>query len=463
MQTERVPLGSVRKNGDNPRTISEAKLNRLVDSLLISPRMQEIRSVVVDGEAVVLGGNMRLRALERIAGMDAAVLRERLEGIRDYQRMARPAREELLDYWLGWLETPTVEIARADFLTEEERRQFIIKDNVAFGQWDFEALGEQFTREELESWGMDDWEEPIEEIPETIEEEGLEEVEVPLRVREGELWQLGKHFLLCGDSTKPEDMRRLMGGAIADLLITDPPYNVDYQGGGGRMDREGIKNDRFETASAFQQLLAAAFRNADSVLKAGAAFYIWHSYKEAENFTNAMREVGWASRQVIMWAKNHFVMGRSDYQPKHEPCFYGWKDGAAHYFAPDRTQTTIMEALPRLDEMPHEELVRFIRKHILFPDRSSDVWRENMPKRNELHPTMKPVNLLIRSIRNSSRRGERVLDIFGGSGSTLIACERKGRICHTMELDPRYASAIVARWEEETGGEAVNLGMGDVA
>lgn len=158
-----------------------------------------------------------------------------------------------------------------------------------------------------------------------------------------------------------------------------------------------------------------------------------------------MREANWLVKQVIIWAKNNMIIGRQDYHWKHEPCFYGWKPGTVHYFVADRTQTTIQEALPKLEEMPHEDLVKFIQKHILFPDRCADVWRENVPQRNVLHPTMKPVNLMIRSIRNSSRKGEVVLDIFGGSSSTLIACERKNRVCHTMELDPKYASAIVAR------------------
>ena len=204
--------------------------------------------------------------------------------------------------------------------------------------------------------------------------------------------------------------------------LTDPPYNVDYQG--KTKQQLEIENDSMDDA-IFQDFLAQAFAHADRVLHPGAAFYIWHADTKRFEFESALRSVGWPIRQVLVWAKNQFVMGRQDYQWQHEPCLYGWKDGAAHFWNSDRSQTTLLEF--------------------------------DRPTRNDIHPTMKPVDLLEYQIRNSSRRDEIVFDSFLGSGSTLIACEVAVRRCLGLELDERYASAIVTRWEELTGRSANRL------
>lgn len=190
-------------------------------------------------------------------------------------------------------------------------------------------------------------------------------------------------------------------------------------------------------------------------MRPGAAFYIWHADSNGHQFRNACEAVGLQIRECLIWAKNVMVLGRQDYQWQHEPCLYGWKDGAAHYFIDDRTQTTLFEdARPDITKMKKEEMRELLEQ--LFADKvSTTIIHEKKPAASTLHPTMKPVPLMGRLIKNSTKPGEVVLDPFGGSGSTLIACEQLGRVCHTMELDPRYCDVIIDRWEQFTGQKAV--------
>ena len=265
---------------------------------------------------------------------------------------------------------------------------------------------------------------------------------------------MGKHYLICGDSTKPETIKRLLQGQQADLLLTDPPYNVDYTG--KTKDALKIQNDK-KTNDQFHQLLVGAFRAADQGMKPGAAFYIWHAPSEVYNFTGACKETGWQVKQELIWNKNTFALGRQDYQWKHEPCLYGWKDGAAHYFVDDRTQSTVFEDKDNdIDHMKKEEM-RTLLKQLLEDKISTTVINEDKPARSAEHPTMKPIRLLARQIKNSSKPGENVLDIFGGSGSTLITCEQLGRNCYTAELDPGYCDVIIKRWEDFTGQQAEKI------
>ena len=230
------------------------------------------------------------------------------------------------------------------------------------------------------------------------------------KVKPGDLWLIGEHRLLCGDSTKAEDVARVMGGEKADLLVTDPPYNVAYTG--KTKDALTIDNDEMSDP-AFRGFLVQAFTAAFDSLKAGGAFYIWHADSEGYNFRGAVFDIGQKVRQCLIWAKNTLVMGRQDYHWKHEPCLYGWKEGAAHFWHSDRTQTTLLQF--------------------------------DRPTSSQEHPTMKPVALFEYLIRNSSGKGEIVLDTFGGSGTTLVAAqntERKGR---TVELSPNYCAVILER------------------
>lgn len=242
------------------------------------------------------------------------------------------------------------------------------------------------------------------------------------KVHEGEIWKLGAHRLLCGDSTKAEDVFTLMGDEKADLWLTDPPYNVSYEG--GTNDKLTIKNDSMEDGK-FRQFLLDAFTAAVAVMKPGAAFYIWHADSEGFNFRYAVKESGLLLKQCLIWNKNQLVMGRQDYQWKHEPCLYGWKDGAAHNWFSDRKQTTVIN------------------------------W--DKPLRNGEHPTMKPVGLFGYQIQNSSKECEIILDTFGGSGTTIVACEQLNRKARCIELDPHYCNVIIARLEKLTGQKAVKI------
>lgn len=235
--------------------------------------------------------------------------------------------------------------------------------------------------------------------------------------------------------------------------MTDPPYNVDYTG--KTKDALKIQNDKMQD-TAFKTFLEDAFRTADAVMKPGAAFYIWHADSEGLNFRSACRDVGWTIRQCLVWVKNVMVLGRQDYQWMHEPCLYGWKDGAGHYFTEDRTRTTVWEDRPDIKNMKKEEM-RELLLQIFDGDELTTVLREKKPAVSALHPTMKPIKLIGRLIHNSSRPGENVLDIFGGSGTTLIACEQLGRNCFMMELDPKYVDVIIERWEQFTGEPAEKI------
>lgn len=216
-----------------------------------------------------------------------------------------------------------------------------------------------------------------------------------------------------------------------------------------------IMNDNMDSSS-FREFLKDAFTAADNVMKEGAAFYIWHAENEGYNFRGACNDVGWSVKQCLIWNKNAFTLGRQDYQWKHEPCLYGWKQGA-HYFIDDRTQSTVQEdIMPNFNTMKKEEMRKLLEE--IYSDKiSTTVINENKPLRNDEHPTMKPIKLLARLIKNSSRPNEIVLDTFGGSGSTLIACEQLNRICYTMELDPKYVDVIIDRYEKLTGQKAVKL------
>lgn len=250
-------------------------------------------------------------------------------------------------------------------------------------------------------------------------DQALNEIEEPT-TRSGDIWILGKNRLMCGDSTQKEQVMRLMDKQEADMLLTDPPYNVDYEG--KTVDALKIENDNM-TSTEFYNFLLDSFRNMFEVTKCGSSVYVFHADTEGLNFRNAFNAVGFKLAQCLVWVKNTFVMGRQDYQWRHEPILYGWKEGAGHYFINDRKQSTVLEF--------------------------------DKPTRNAEHPTMKPIDLLVYLIKNSSKENDLILDLFGGSGSTLIAAEQVKRRCYTMELDPKYCDVIVKRWELLTGEKAV--------
>lgn len=321
-----------------------------------------------------------------------------------------------------WRDKP-VPCIIADDLTDEQIAEFRLVDNKsAESEWDMEKLAEELFALDLSAFDFD-WGLPETAMAEVTEDEAPEVDEESEPVTKlGDIWQLGRHRLMCGDSTSTECVQKLMGGAQADILLTDPPYGVDYTG----KTKEALKieNDA-KSDDEFIAFLQAAFEAADSVMKPGAVFYIWHADSKAYVFRMACQMIGWEVRQVLIWVKNAMVMGRQDYQWKHEPCLYGWKSGAGHLWASDRKQTTVLEF--------------------------------DRPTKNKEHPTMKPVALFDYQIKNNTKGGDIVLDLFAGSGTTVVACEQNGRNAYVMELDPRYCDVIVKRWENLTGEKAVRL------
>lgn len=345
----------------------------------------------------------------------------------------------------------------ADHLTPAQVQAFRLADNrvAEIATWDDEMLQAELDQLAEAGIEMSDFgftEEELESPDDIAEDEApeVDETEEP-QTQPGDLYILGDHRLLCGDSTKPEDIATVMDGEQADLLLTDPPYNVEYVG--KTADALTIQNDSMSAAD-FYAFLRDAFAAANTALKKGAAIYIWYATAEHFNFHSAVDAVGWKYRQQLIWVKNTIVLGRSDYQWQHEPCIYASKPGATRYFTEARNESTVIEDRPDIKGMSKAELQQLCRELLNRDPVPTTVLREDKPVRSDIHPTMKPVKLFARLIINSSRKGDRVLDTFGGSGTTIMACEQLGRKARLLELDPKYCDAIVARWEQQTGRKA---------
>lgn len=418
MQIIEVAIDQIKEYENNPRINNKA----------IEAVQESIASfgfkvpIVLDTNNVIIAGHTRLAAAER-------------------------------------LEMETVPCIIADDLTPEKVKAFRLADNktAEIAEWDFDKLEEELRALnafdiDMSAFGFDA---AIFDDFKVIEEDTAPEIDEETEpiCKAGDIWQLGAHRLICGDSTDKKTIELLMDGAAADMLLTDPPYNVNYEGGTAAALK--IANDNMP-AQQFFEFLKAAFEAADGAMHEGAAFYIWHAESEGLNFRTACAAADWKVRQCLIWVKNSFVMGRQDYQWKHEPCLYGWKDGAAHYFIDDRTQSTVFEDKIDLDKLKKEELKDML-KNFLDNNMPTTVIHEDKPLKNAEHPTMKPVNLFARLIKNSTMRDDIVLDIFGGSGTTLIACEQLDRVCHICELDPKYCDVIISRWENLTGQKAEKI------
>lgn len=315
-----------------------------------------------------------------------------------------------------------VPVVVASNLSDEQVRAYRLADNKTseLTDWDMSLLDDELgdiADIDMSDFGFDL---DIPEDDEEVQEDDFDE-EVPEEPNSklGQIYQLGRHRLMCGDSTNPEMVKKLVGGVQCDLLLTDPPYNVGYEG--KQSSKMTIKNDRQED-DKFYKFLFDAFSVAKDNLKRGASFYIWYSSSEVVNFTNAASNSGLSVRENLIWEKNNIVLGRQDYQWKHEPCLYGWAEGGSHSWYSDRKQTTVMHF--------------------------------DKPQRADLHPTMKPVALFDYQIKNSTKSGDVVLDLFGGSGTTIMACEQDGRNACVMEYDPKYVDVIIKRWEDFTGEKA---------
>jgi DNA modification methylase len=382
----------------------------------------------------------------------------------------------LLD--LGYTEVDVVVLD----LSKEDEKALNIALNKISGEWDELKLRDLlveldlgdydisltgFDNKELENLiELTDFEPEVTEDEYDLEAEYKKSVEqgIPL-VRSGEVWQLGRHRLMCGDSTERADVQKLMGAELMDLIITDPPYNVNYEAKAARLNEYRpnengsmkIENDVMDQ-NAFYIFLLRAFGNMEEFMREGAGVYVFHADIEGLTFRKAFKDAGLKLAEVLIWEKNNFVLGRQDYQWRHEPILYGWKEGAAHYFINDRTQDTIiLEDDVDFEAMKKPELIQFVKDMMhRYADQTTVIF-EKKPMSSSLHPTMKPIELIAKFMKNSSKKGWNIGDFFGGSGTTLMAAEQLGRNAYVMECDEHYASVIIKRWEEFTGQQAVRI------
>lgn len=431
LTVEYLPVEAIKAYERNSRTHSKEQIEQLKKSIT---EFGFTNPVLLDEDNELIAGHGRMEAARALGMTEVPAIR--LKGLTEAQRAALRIADNSLALNAGW---------DVDALREELKSLKDADFNAAF--LGIDALN-------IDGLDLGELDTPTE----LVEDEPPEENEVETRVKLGEVWELGDHRLMCGDSTKEEDVARLMAGEEADLWLTDPPYNVAYEGGTAK--RLTILNDSM-TDVDFRAFLTDAFSVASEHLKQGGVFYIWHADSEGFNFRFALRTTRELQlKQCLIWVKNAIVLGRQDYQWKHEPCLYGWKDGAAHYFVEERNHPTVISFENKMTvdfaKMKKDEM-RALLERIFSEATPTSIIREPKPARNAEHPTMKPVRLFGRLIQNSSRAGEIVLDTFGGSGTTIIACEQLGRQARLMELDPHYCDVIIARWERLTGETAHKL------
>lgn len=382
MNIKNVPVNEIVPYAQNAKKHDKRQIDNVAESIR---QYGFVQPVVIDRDGVIVIGHCRVLAAKK----------------------------------LGMESVPCVCV---DDLTPEQVNALRLVDNKTNeSEWDMDLLSLELPEADLSAFDFD-WGLAEDDPTEIIEDEAPEVSDDPPTAKRGDVWRLGRHRLMCGDSTSLDDVQTLVGGARIDLFLTDPPYGVDYTG--KTKDALKIENDN-RSDDEFVSFLADAFAAADEVMKPGAVFYIWHADSKAHVFRMACQMVGWEVRQCLVWVKNVMVMGRQDYQWKHEPCLYGWKGGAGHLWASDRKQTTVLEF--------------------------------DRPTKNKEHPTMKPIALFDYQIQNNTKGGDAVLDLFAGSGTTIMACEQNGRNAYCMELDPRYVDVIIKRWEMFTGEKAVLL------
>lgn len=378
MKIEKVKISTIFENPDNPRTIKDSNFLKLVQSIKEFPEMLEARPIVVNEAHTVLGGNMRLRACKE------AGLKE-------------------------------VYIINASEWSEARQKEFLIKDNVSSGEWDWPSLDEHFDLKDLEHWGLEfpeleGQEEKLEAQEDDFESPPIEEIKTD--IKHGDIIQIGPHRLMCGDSTELADVERLMDGKKADMVFTDPPYGVDYDGGHAvkGVRREKLHND--DNADIYGRALPLMFANTNQ----NAPLYLWYSDSESLAVLSAVLSAGYEIRNHIIWNKNLAQFGAigAQYKTKHEPCLYCFKKGQS---------------------------VNWIG-----PNNEVSVWDISRESKNEFHPTQKPIPLVARALKNHEAKS--ILDLFLGSGSTMVACHQLKRVCYGMELEPKYCQVIVDRMKK---------------
>lgn len=352
-----------------------------------------VAPIIVNADMTVIGGHQRLKVLKELGYTEIECNVVDLD--KDKEKALNIALNKITGEW---------DNAKLEELLAELKETNIDMDMTGFSFDEVDNMLKDITGSKEDNFDVD---------------QALNEIEEPTS-KPGDVWILGRHRLMCGNSTQKEDVMRLMNNQEADMILTDPPYNVDYVG--KTSEALKIENDNMNETE-FYNFLIDAFRNMFESVKYGGSIYVFHADTEGLNFRNAFKAVGFKLAQCLVWVKNTFVMGRQDYQWRHEPILYGWKEGAGHYFVDNRKQSTVLEF--------------------------------DKPSRNAEHPTMKPIDLLVYLIKNSSKENDIILDLFGGSGSTLIAAEQIQRTCYTMELDPKYCDVIIKRWENLTGQKAI--------
>ena len=383
----------------NARKIPQKAIDKVAGSI------QEFgwrQPIVVDKDEVIIVGHTRLKGAQKLGLKEVPV--HIAENLNDAQVKAYRLADNRTGEETGWdEELLSLEIKE---LTDYD----IDIDLTGFNDNEVNKLLNQYAESEQGKIGDD-------EVPENIE----------TRSKQGDIWILGNHRLLCGDATKKDDFEKLMDGQKADMLFTDPPYNVNYGTFKGnaannyRFKERTIQNDNM-SEDEFYSFLCNFVTNAKDYVKSGSPFYICYGERNAIQFLTAFKDAGLYHSSNIIWKKNALVLGRADYHYIHEPIFYGWIDGQTHIYFGDRKQTS--------------------------------VWECNRPTKSKLHPTMKPIELIEKALMNSSKNEDIVLETFGGSGSTIIACQKNNRRCFTIELDPKYCDVIIQRWEDFTGEKA---------
>ena len=421
MRIQEIPVDDLIPYSNNPR-LNDGAVAVVAESI---QRFGFKVPIVISADKVVATGHTRLKAAQRL-GMK------------------------------------TVPCIIADDLTPEQIKAFRLADNktAEYAIWDMEKLEQELA--ELAGMEIDmsafDFKLPADIQDDAFDLDGaLAAIDEPIS-QPGDVWTLGRHRLMCGDSTVKADMDKLMAGTKARLIVTDPPYNVAYEG--GTEDKLKIINDSMSD-SKFREFLTQAFKRMFESADVGAPIYVFHADSEGHNFRSTFKASGFKLAQCLIWVKNSLVLGRQDYQWRHEPILYGWKEGKAHSWYGDRNKDTVIEDDKiSLKKAKKEDLVQMVKELQAKLHANTTTIYHDRPSVNAEHPTMKPVKLIGKLLENSGQRGIIVLDSFGGSGSTLMACEQSERICFTMEMDPKYADVIVKRWEQFTGLTAVKQGGG---
>ena len=381
----KLEINKLKPNKNNPRVIKDDKFKKLVKSIKEFPEMLELRPIVVDEDMTILGGNMRHKACIK------AGLKE-------------------------------VYIKIAKGLTDKQKEEFIVKDNVGFGEWEWDILANQWDSVQLTEWGLDVWENEDDKVTEGL----IDDDEIPeakeSRVVLGDIWKLGNHRIMCGDSTSSDDVAKLMNGEKADMVFTDPPYNVNIGSiKHSKFKQREIQNDNMSSQD-FKIFVKGFVKNIK--LFCDGIVYCWSGQGKDGRIMFTVLDENLHNSTTIIWNKDQFTLGRGKYQNKYEPCWFGWVN-SGKTFTDNRTLT--------------------------------NVWDFKRPKKSELHPTMKPLELCENALNHSSQKNDIILDLFLGSGSTLIAAEKLNRKCYGMELDEKYCDVIIERWEQFTGKKAEKI------